>query len=246
MPIKETPVARVEPAENRIAVGRPRQQKVELDQHDFQIVQETVQKMQASEEDKAKYRMEVMFSRHRSSLPHKSSPAMVLIWESGKRFHGGGDQKMYWCGYRDCIQPLSADLFAYMHCVCPACGREQFLDPDSKALHIQSLRSEGRSSQEIERMPTVWGEKCVHLPPPKLAELLEKTFYELQMDADLYIKFSPYEIRYDALHETTADMDKLEKARVQRKPVIYLLKAIRKDIATGANLHARFLAMVTA
>ncbi len=66
------------------------------------------------------------------------------------------------------------------------------------------------------------------------------------MQADIYIKFSPYEIRYDKLHETTADMDRLEKTRIQRQPVIYTLKAIRKDLAAGADLRARFLAMITA
>jgi hypothetical protein len=226
------------PAEQRISVGgRKAVSKVTPD--DLKQVEE-------EQKDKAKYKIEVMFHRKRSSLPNKPSPVMVLIWESGKRLHGGGDEKMYWCGYPDCGKPIPSDDFGYMHVVCRHCQKEQFLDPDSRAAHIKSLRNERKSSNGIEKMPLVVGEKLANITPPNLAGLLVKTWHQLKGEADVYFKYSPYEIRYDKIHETVRDMDKLERARVQRKPGIYTLKAIRKDLAGGADLKSRFLAMIVA
>jgi hypothetical protein len=234
----ELPDIRIRPLspDNRVAVGKPRPS----------LTAEDVKAIQEEQKDKAKYKIEVMFSRHRSSLSHKPSHLMLLIWESGKRLHGGGDQKMYWCGYGDCAKPITSDDFGYMHVVCRHCQREMFLDPDARAAHVASLRRERRNSDGLDRLPCVVGEKMANLTPPNLAELLVKTWYALEGQADVYIKFSPYEIRYDKLHETTSDMDRLEKTRVQRQPVIYTLRAIRKDLASGADLKSRFVAMVTA
>jgi hypothetical protein len=187
-----------------------------------------------------------MFHRNRSSLSHKPSPAMVTIWESGRRLHGGGDEKMYWCGYQDCGKPIPSDDFGYMHVVCRHCKREMFLDPDARTLHLKNLKAERRNSDGIEKLPIVVGEKLTNLTPPNLAELLVKTWYQLEGLADVYFKYSPYEIRYDKAHETARDMDNLERARVQRMPGIYTLKRIREDIANGSDLKGRFLAMIVA
>lgn len=207
--------------------------------------QGSLPKLVKSDQVQAKYKIEVMFSRHRSSLLHKNSPLMLLIWESGKRFHGGGDQKMYWCGYQDCQKPLSSDNFGPMHCVCPRCQRELFLGPDSRKPHYDSMRAQGRSTEGLDRIPDVVGERLLNLTPGKLADLLVRTWESLDRDADVYLKYSPFEIRYDKLHETPKDLDQLNKARVQRQPLIYTLKNIVKDLAAGADLRSRFLAMIT-
>ena len=204
-----------------------------------------LEKKAEESKEKARYKIEVMFSKHRSTLAHKPSPCMLLIWESGKRFHGGGDQKMYWCGYKDCDRPLSSDNFAYMHVVCPHCNRELWLDPESRDNHIKAARKQGADVAGLMRMPFVVGERLANLTPPKLAELIEVTWRKLNGDADVYLKYSPYEIRYDVLHETSRDIDNLDKVRVQRQPVIYTLKNIMKDISAGADIRKRFLAMIT-
>jgi hypothetical protein len=202
--------------------------------------------LEDEQKDKAKYKIEVIFSKHRSPALHKPSPLMLLIWESGKRLHGGGDQKMYWCGYNDCGKPISSDHFAYMHVVCPHCQREMFLDPDSKKAHVESLRRENRRSEGLERLPYVVGEKMANITPPDLAGLLVHTWHQLEGKADVYLKYSPHEIRYDKIHETSKDIDRLDKVRIQRQPLIYTLAAIRKDLAAGADLKKRFLGMITA
>ena len=96
-------------------------------------------------------------------------------------------------------------------------------------------------------MPIVVGEKLANLTPPKLAELLEVTWRQLEGDADIYLKYSPYEIMYDPKEEGGHKLsDKLDKVRVHRRPLIYTLKSIMKDLHAGADLRKRFLAMITA
>lgn len=195
---------------------------------------------------RAKYKIEIIFSRHRSSRLEKESPLMLLIWESGLRFHGGGDQKMYWCGYSDCDMPISSDLFAYMHVICPHCNKELFLDPGAKQVHVDDMKRRGLNPGDVRRIPYVVGERLANLTPHKIAELLEKTWRRLDGDADIYLKYSPYEIRYDPKSDdNTKVIDKLDKVRVQRKPLIYTLKSIMKDLHAGADLRKRFLAMIT-
>lgn len=242
LPDEPVPLA---PAEERISVVRTRRSEAK-DGPRAKPSEEDVKKVEQDVADRAKYKIEVMFHKSRSSLPNKPSPVMVLIWESGRRLHGGGDEKMYWCGYDNCGMPITSDDFAYMHVVCRHCQREMFLDPDSKALHIKNLRDERRNSDGIEKMPYVVGEKLAYLPPSKLAELLVKTWYQLEGLADVYFKYSPYEIRYDGKNETSSDRFNLERVRLSRQPGIYTLKRIRGDIAAGADLKSRFLAMIVA
>lgn len=210
------------------------------------VTTEDMAAVKTAEGLKAKYKIEVIFSRHRSTRLEKHSPLMLLIWESGKKYHGGGDQKMYWCGYSNCGKPFSSDHFAYMHVVCPNCNREMFLDPDGKNEHIRQAMRQGHDVSGLKRMPIVVGEKLARLTPPKLAELLEKTWRQLGGDADVYLKYSPYEIRYDPREEKGDKLsEKLDRVRVQRKPLIYTLKNIMKDLHAGADLRKRFLAMIT-
>jgi len=241
--LPDEPVALL-PADQRVAVGSSHLKP--MDEPRSKPTEEDLQRAKKEEADRAKYKIEVMFHKNRSSLPNKPFPAMVLIWESGKRLHGGGDEKMYWCGYENCGKPIPSDDFGYMHVVCRHCQRELFLDPDSRTLHIKNLKEERRDSTGIEKLPLVVGEKLANLTPPNLAELLAKTWYQLEGLADVYFKYSPHEIRYDKVHETTADMDRLEKVRVQRTPGIYTLARIRADIANGSDLKDRFLAMIVA
>lgn len=237
--LPDSPVALV-PAERRISVGRMRPTTC-------RATPEDLKKAEEEQKDKARYKIEVLFHpTKRSSLAHKPAPVMVLIWESGKRLHGGGDEKMYWCGYPDCGKPFPSDDFGYMHVVCRHCQREQFLDPDARATHIKMARREGKDSSGLERMPIVGGERLANLTPPNLAELLVKTWYQLEGNADVYFKHTSRKIRYDKLHETSKDMDNLELVRIQRKPGILTLKDIRRDLANGADLKSMFLAMIVA
>jgi hypothetical protein len=205
-----------------------------------------VEKQKAVEQKKAKYKIEVMFSRHRSPRADRESPGGLFLWESGKRLHGGGDQKMYWCGYDECGMPFSSDNFGYMHAVCPYCKREMMLDPDSRKTQLDYIRHNNLQMKNLDKLPFVVGEKFFSLTPPNLAALLEKTWIQLGGLADVYLKYSPFEIRYDVTDDSVKVIDDLNRARVQRQPLIYSLERILKDTAAGADLKGRFLAMITA
>ena len=230
MPIE---ITSLEPAESRIAVGRFRTKAPVMNKEDIDLAQH-----------RAKYKIEIHFGKDRST--HGLCPGAVLIWESGRRLHGGGDEKMYWCGYPDCKKPMSTDNFAYMHVVCPVCQREQFLDPYSKAAHIKQMKKDRKSPEDIARLPMVVGELFFKLPPPKIADLLASVFNDLQRNADIYLKFHPLDIRYAGKIETTSDINRLELGRIKRDPLIYPLKRIVQDLVAGADLQARILAMITA
>lgn len=198
--------------------------------------------------DIAAYKIDVIFSRKRSSLPHIPNMCVVTIWESGRHFHGGGDQKMFWCGYPDCQMPISSDLFLSAHCVCPKCNRENFRDPLARQQHVEYLDRENQPRNGIERLPCISGEKFAKLTPPNLALLLYKTWHQLDGDADIRLIYSSQELRFDPLHDgiKTKVIDRLDKARRCREPVIYTVAAIRKDLAAGADLVKRLIALVTA
>lgn len=229
-------VPSIEPAETRIAVGRPR--------HAPTITMSEVNAFVEEFKERAAYKMEVHFGKNRST--HKPFPGLLTIWESGRRLHGGGDEKMYWCGWSECGKPIKSEFFGLNHVVCPTCKKEMFLDEVAKQQHIDYMKKEGRNPRDIEALPIVVGERLFKMSPPNIAKLLVKTFEELGRNADLYLKYHPLDIRYVGKDETTANLNRLVQARENRQPVIYPLRRIIKDVVAGADLHARFLAMITA
>jgi hypothetical protein len=209
-----------------------------------QDTEKIIQRAKEEADAKARYKIEVHFGHKRSISSLIPNAGCLTIWESGKQFHGGGDDKMYWCGYPDCQRPFSSENFAYNHVVCPHCQKEQFLDPAGKKQHVQYLKKEGRPLNNLDKLPMVTGELFFKLSNPKIADLLVKTFRQLDSNADLYLKFHPFDIRFDK--DNPGDVTKqLLNARAKRDPVIYPLARIIKDSATGSDLGFRFLALLT-
>lgn len=199
------------------------------------------------EEVKARYKIEVHFGKDRSISAIKPSTGAILIWESGKEFHGGGDDKMYWCGWDDCNKPIRSSAMAEFHLVCPHCQRENFLDPLSKKQHVDEVKRRGQPVRSFQAMPCIVGEKLFKLAPKKLAALLAKTWYDLDCDADIYAKYHPLDIRRrPETHGIVETIDGIQRAREKRSLMIYPLKNILKDTSAGADLEVRLLAFVTA
>lgn len=189
---------------------------------------------------KARYKIEVQFGKDRSISALKPSSGVVMMWESGKFYHGGGDDKMYWCGYADCERPIRSSAFGIYHLVCPHCGRECFLDATSKSDHVRKM-------PDLEKLPCVFDARFFRLAPRKLAELLSRIWYQLDCNADVYLKYHPSDIRYNVVHDPdTIAIPTLDKARMKRGSMIYPLKNILKDTSAGADIVGRLLAMVTA
>jgi hypothetical protein len=193
---------------------------------------------------RAKYKIELFMGTKRTG--RGLTPVILTIWESGRRFHGGGDDKMYWCGYSACGKPLTSSNFGYAHVVCPTCHKESFLDPQAKKDHIASLVRDNRPVNDLDKLPIISGEKYCNLTTDHIADLLVATFNDLERDADFYFKHQTVDMRYDKLHETTKDMDKLDLARIKREPAIYSLDRLLVDLANRSDLKKKLLTFLTA
>lgn len=204
----------------------------------------------------AAFKLEVHFGKDRSAAPQTPSVGVITIWESGRRFHGGGDEKMYWCGFSAgggytgddvCGKPIKTELFAANHVVCPSCRRENFLDPVVKQQHIEDAKIRGQDVEGLKRMPIVGGEKIFKMTPKNLSNLLARLWRDLGGNADVYMKYHASDIRCRDVPEVQKP-DVYSKAREVRNDglLIYPLERIVKDTIAGADLEKRFLAMITA
>ena len=225
----------LKPASDRISVGHLRASTVPVNHPDAPRVGAI---------ERGRYKIELHFGKDRTSSGLCSG--CLTIWESGLRLHGGGDEKMYWCGYPGCGKPIASSNFGYAHAVCPLCKREQFLDDKTQRDHVKYLIKENQQVGDLDKLPIVVGEKFFKLYPPTIADLLVTTFNDLGRDADIYLKYHPLDMRYEGKNETVADLKRLELARIKREPVIYPLARIVKDLNAGGDLRAHFLAMIRA
>jgi hypothetical protein len=198
----------------------------------------------ATEDGRAKYKLEVLFGRRRTVAG--LNPVIVTIWESGKRFHGGGDEKMYWCGYRACSMPIVVASFLADDVLCPSCKRRNFCDPQTKQAHVDNLKKRLRDTKQVDKTAVIVGERLMNLPMSKLAKVLAQYWRGLGHGADLYLKYHRTDLRYDTLHEDHKAPAILDKARNTREPGIYTLKAILKDTLSGKSVEDTFLAFLTA
>jgi hypothetical protein len=194
--------------------------------HALKEKQEALDKL-LSEKGLAKYKLELMFTAARSI--HKPFPGIVTWWESGSKFHGGGDSKLYQCpgkhlgGACDAFIPDSANGLNYI--VCPTCGK-------------------------MWKNEQVIGEVFYNLPMQKWADVITNWFVKLGLNADIRIKYARDDIRDAARKEQDRQLrgDILEKARSgeRRSMSVYPMANIIKDTANGADLRGRILAYLQA
>lgn len=213
------------------------------------------------QKNRAKYKIEVQFGKDRSMSMLKPSTAVIMAMESGRRFHGGGDQRMVFCGYwpgqgykdaEACGKPVKDENFAVNHMVCPHCHREQFLDPQVKKRHIQIAKQERQNVDGLLKMPIANPMLIAKMNPKNLSVFVAKIFRDLDSNADVYMKYHPTDIRgYDAPEAKKPDIyEKAREDRVVRKEnrglVIYPLENIIRDTLSGATLEGRLQALFLA
>lgn len=174
----------------------------------------------ASTEIKAKYKIEVRFMKGRTT----NGPNLcgVTVWESGKRLHGGGDDKMYFCkdvrpeSDLGCWGPITSDYIRNGVAYCPRC---------KAAVNAQYL-----TDCRVYRLPT-----------RTLAAQIEKIFRTLDSSADIYLKYDRDDIHFKAM-ERTRGWDVAKKLRGLH---IYPLRNILKDTSAGADLAHRIYIFLT-
>jgi hypothetical protein len=169
---------------------------------------------------RAKYKIEVTFGPQRTT----QGPNMVGIqlWESGKHFHGGGDELMYWCkdnreGHDEgCWAPIPGQNIKSGIAFCSNCQR--------------TVNADLLTNMKIGRVST-----------RTLAKDLALLFRQLGTNADIFIKYHYSDPRYRAMAK-----ERGEKVAKRLKGMhIYPLKNILKDTSAGADLAGRFFAFLT-
>jgi hypothetical protein len=173
----------------------------------------------------AKYKIEVLFSRERGGrAPY---PGMVSFWESGNKLHGGGDTKVYECPSEDqgrgpCAGIIGGSNQGYGHLVCPSC-------------------------KHVWKDTEVSGERFARLTTQNWAACLYKYYVRVGHNADIYMKYTPQDLRKASeLEQARQQMgEQLRKVRGTRRLAIYPLRNIIKDVSAGADILKRFQAFLS-
>jgi hypothetical protein len=183
--------------------------------------QKTDQKLETtlSGEVRAKYKIEVTFVEGRTVKgPNRLG---IQIWESGKRFHGGGDELMFWCKDNrkgedgGCWSPIPSDCIRGGVGICPACKR---------AVNAELLTNM----------------RLGYVTSQNLAKELVLMFRQLGSNCDIYVKYHKTDIHYIAMEREKGP----DVARRLKGMHIYPLKNIIVDTSNGADLEKRFYAFI--
>ena len=201
---------------------------------------------------RAGYKVEIHFGPDRTSK--REYKALLLLMESGKHFHGGGDGHMYFCmDHRvmqgDNTRPPSAlpflratarkDPFRISGCGTPI--------PEGQIVLGRALC---QGCQKMIDARWMTGQIPFYGSTGELSEAVEILFRRLKSNADLYAKYDETDIRYEACARDQIArhgyIKGLEKARELRGLSIYLLPRLLKDMAGGSSLRSRIQAFLSA
>lgn len=167
---------------------------------------------------KAKYKIEVSFEKGRTT--QGPNVLGIQVWESGKRFHGGGDELCFFCkdvgSDAGCFGVIPPDYVKGGVAYCPSC--EKGVNADR--LTVMMI---GRVTSQ------------------SLAAQLAKMFRQLGNSADIYLKYHKTDPRYVAMERAKGP----HVAKRLKGMHIYPLKNILKDTCSGADLAGRFKIFVT-
>jgi len=169
----------------------------------------------------APYKIEIMFGKDRTVTGPNTY--CLQAYESGKRFHGGGDELMYWCkdvreGHNDgCWAPIPGDRIFRGTAFCQGCSAQINAD-------------------------YLTGQRFGNVPTKALAEHVTKIWRQLGMAADIYCKYDRQDMRVEIMEKKVG----AAKAHELRGLFIYPLKNILKDTSAGASVEGRFEAFFKA
>lgn len=178
------------------------------------------------------YKIQLWFQSERSG--HKPVAYTLSVWESGKRLHGGGDECMFICKrHRDAPKPF--DVVGVKNPL--GCGN--FISGDLVGLDGQVVCPHCFARHKV----TEIGDSAFfRTSMDRAASILEEWWMKLQGNADLYVKYAPYDIRVKMMRDAYG----MQKARELKGMTIYPLANIIKDTSNGASVQARFKALLLA
>jgi len=225
-----------------------RRTKTPEEMHILEELNKEIQaEVQKDREKQARYKIEVTFGSKRTPLGQPNGNACsIVVYESGRRFHGGGDDLAWWCSARDAGAGTHAKFHADTH------------KPSNKQIGCGKVITSDCIVNETmvgkdKQMTTVRKAVCPHCnrmwnaamltdcvmgrwSTRRLAKKLYDMWIHADGDADIYLKYHHTDIRYitmEKLHGTST-------ARHLRGMAIYPLQNIIKDTSGGAGVEDRF------
>lgn len=165
---------------------------------------------------RARYKIEVAYiDARKASGP---SACSVTVWESGRRFHGGGDQSMFWC-----INSQNQS---------EGCGG---LIPDNMVRGGVALCPHCKRSVNQKLLPVT---RVGVFSPRNLAMEIHKIFRHLGSDADIYLK------HHKSSSEERASLK--SNGGASKELAIYTVSSIIQDSLAGGDLVKKFEDFLTA
>lgn len=181
------------------------------------------------QEDRSRFLLEVFFNDERSL--HRPFGGFIMAWTNGGQFHGGGDEKVYFCPNKVdkngetkiCAAPMPPSLIRHGIGMCLSCRQ-----PSADRNFV--------------------GEVYFKLPMQHWVTVLTRYYARLDCNADLKISVMQGELRKasDIEQEKELRGDVLEDLRAKRYSVRYSLKSIIRDTSAGATLESAFSAFLRA
>lgn len=198
-------------------------------------------------EKKAKFKIEVSFGKDRTPTGQpRGNVAVLSVYESGKRFDGGGDVMAYWCDRVDegsdiakfspgkkraqlgCRKVITEEFIT--HAAIPTKDGQMASIKRAVCPHCMRKWDAGQ----------ITGQVYGRWTSARLAKVLADMWIRLEGDADIYLKYHYADIRVVTMernHGTAA-------ARAHRGAVIYPLQNILKDTAGGSAVEKRLKVFV--
>ncbi len=198
-------------------------------------------------EKKAKFKIEVSFGKDRTPTGQpRGNVAVVSLYESGKRFDGGGDVMAYWCDRVDdgsqvaqfspgrkraqlgCRKVITEEFIT--HAAVPT--KDGQMASIKRAVCPFCMRKWDASQ--------ITGQVYGRWTSATLARVLSDMWVRLDGDADIYLKYHYSDIRCRTMERTQGTA----AARAHRGAVIYPLQNILVDTAGGASIESRLKVFV--
>ena len=185
---------------------------------DYNNTDPEVRQIMEGDDVRAVFKIEIMFGDKRTV--NGPNVSVVQAYESGRRLHGGGDELVYWCKDVEsddgCWGPIIGDNISRGLAFCPTCG---------------TVNAEKLTGQRFMKVTT-----------QRLAEHVAAIWRQLGMNADIYCKYDPKDIRVEIMEKKVG----AARAHELRGLFIYPLANILKDTAAGSSLESRFEAFFKA